>query len=85
MLVGKSQDKVINNNLQVDNWTIDYVEDKHTGEAVLFEHYDGKAEVEKVEEYTYLGFVISSTGDNMANIRQMQKKSIGVVRKIINK
>ena len=32
-----------------------------------------------------MGFVISSKGDNMANIRQMQNKSIGVVRKIINK
>ena len=85
MLVGKSQDKVINNSLQVDKWTVDYVEDKQTGEAVLFENYDGKVEIDKVEEYTYLGFVISSKGDNMANIRQMQNKSIGVVRKIINK
>ena len=42
-------------------------------------------DIEKVEEYTYLGFVISSKGDNMANIRQMKKKSNGVIKKIFNK
>ena len=51
----------------------------------MTENYGGKVDIEQVDEYTYLGFVISSKGDNMANIRQMQKKSIGVVRKIINK
>ena len=29
--------------------------------------------------------MISSTGDNMANIEQMKKKSIGVIKKILNK
>ena len=49
------------------------------------EYYGGKVEIEKAEEYTYLGFVISCKGDNMANIRQVENKSIGVIKTIINK
>ena len=56
-----------------------------TGEADLTEHYDGKVDIGQVQEYTYLGFVVSSKGDNLANIRQLEKKSIGVIRKIFNK
>ena len=36
-------------------------------------------------EQKYLGFVLSCTGDNRANIREVKKKSIGTVRKIINR
>ena len=39
----------------------------------------------QTDEQKYLGFVLSSTGDNMANIRATKKKSIGVIRKIMNK
>ena len=46
---------------------------------------EGKANIEKADEYTYLGFVISSKGDNMANISQIKKKSPGIIRRIINK
>ena len=42
-------------------------------------------DIGQVQEYTYLGFVVSSKGDNLANIRQLEKKSIGVIRKIFNK
>ena len=85
MLVGKNTENVVNNNLDVDNWIVEHVENKVTGEADLMEYYGGKVEIEKAEEYTYLGFVISCKGDNMANIRQVENKSIGVIRTIINK
>ena len=85
MLVGKNTESVLNNKLIVDNWKVEHFENKTTGEADLVETYDGKIAIEKAEEYTYLGFVISSKGDNMANIRQVQNKSNGVIRKIINK
>ena len=85
MLIGKNTEKVINNHLQVDNWVSSYEEDKSTGESNLVEKYEGKVDIEKVEEYTYLGFVISSKGDNMANIRQMKNKSNGVIKKIFIK
>jgi hypothetical protein len=85
MLIGKDTENVLNNNLDVDNWIVEHVENKVTGEADLVEYYGGKVEIEKAEEYTYLGFVISCKGDNMANIRQVENKSIGVIRTIINK
>ena len=85
MLIGKDTVNVVNNQLQVDNWNVTYEDNEATGEAELKESYGGKAKIERVEEYTYLGFVISSKGDNMANIRQIQKKSIGAVKKMIEK
>ena len=85
MLISKKSENVINNDLQVDNWNVDYVDNKTTGVAELTEHYDGKIRIEKAEEYTYLGFVISCKGENMANIRQLKNKSIGVIRQIFNK
>jgi hypothetical protein len=30
----------------------------------------------------YLGFIISSSGNNMDNIKEMRNKSIGIIRKI---
>ena len=37
------------------------------------------------EEQKYLGFILSSKGENMANINAIKKKSIGVIRTIMNK
>ena len=85
MLIGKNTDSVINNQLQVDNWMVSYEENESTGMSDLKEIYDGKISIEKAEEYTYLGFVISNRGDNMANIRQLKNKSNGAVRKIFDK
>ena len=64
---------------------MEYVENKETGDVDLAESYEGKVEIEKTDEYTYLGFVISSKGENMANIRQVKKKSPGTIRRILNK
>ena len=85
MLVGKNKENVFNKNLLVDNWIVKHEENKTTGDTDLVETYSGQIEIEKADEYTYLGFVISSTGENMANIRQMKNKSLGIIRKIFNK
>jgi hypothetical protein len=61
------------------------VNGRTTGDTDLVETYGGQIEIEKADEYTYLGFVISSKGENMANIRQMKNKSLGIIRKIFNK
>ena len=58
---------------------------KVTGEQDLEESYEGKIDIERADEYKYLGFVISSSGNNMVNIRHMKNKSLGVIRKIITK
>ena len=85
MIVGKNLKNVINSGLLVDKWSVNYVENIQTGEAELVESYTGQTEIENVTEQKYLGFVLSSTGDNMANIREIKKKSIGIVRTTITK
>ena len=45
----------------------------------------GQEAIEKTEEHMYLGFVLSSIGNNMANINSMKKKSKGIIRKIFNR
>ena len=51
----------------------------------LVEHYEGKAAIEKTEKQKYLGFYLSSKGDNMANISEVQKKAVWVIKRIINR
>ena len=47
------------------------------------ENYAGLVEVEKADEQKYLAFVFSCRGDNLDNISQIKKKSIGIVSKVI--
>ena len=82
MLVGKSAQNTVNSDLLVDKWTVKYEENVLTGEGELVEMYSGLTKIEKTSEQKYLGFVLSSTGDNMANIRELKNKSIGVVRSL---
>ena len=85
MLVGKDTKNVLNSELSVDKWDVKYEDDKETGEVKLVETYCGLTTIEQTEEQTYLGFVLSSRGDNMANIRKLRNKSIGIIRKIFNR
>ena len=85
MIVGKNGQYVTQKNLKVDHWRMEYKENKMSGEHDMFEYYDGKLDVMKTNQYKYLGFIISNTGDNMANIKAMKNKSIGVIRRILSK
>ena len=85
MLIGKNTENVINNPLKVDNWTVEYVENEDTEELDLKETFEGQVTLEQVTEQKYLGFVVSSFGNNMANIQQMKKKSIGIILQIFNR
>ena len=76
MLVGKDTENVLNEALQVDSWDLKYEDDVNTGKLNLVEKYCGLTEIGQTEEQTYLGFVISSKGENMANIRKLKQKSI---------
>ena len=82
MLVGKCTETVTNTELQVDHWSVNHSE---TGEEEIIEKYEGQISIGKTNEYKYLGFVISNKGDNMANINQIKKKSIGVIKQIFGK
>ena len=85
MLVGKNVQNVINSDLFVDEWSVKYEENIQTGEAELVEQYCGPTIIEEITEQKYLGFVLSNTGDNMANINVLKKKSIGVIKSTLNK
>ena len=85
MLVGRNDKSFVNSQLMVDSWKVDYKDNLVTGEADLIETYDGQIPIMQTDEQKYLGFVLSSSGNNMANINQIKKKSIGIVRKIINR
>ena len=69
----------------VDQWKVDYKDNIETGNEELIESYIGQVPIGKTEKQKYLGFVISGTGNNLDNINAVKQKSIGVVRKIINK
>jgi hypothetical protein len=76
MIVGRKQENFINNNLFVDGWEENYVESIETGELNLVDNHIGEVPIEDVKEQKYLGFVISSSGNNMVNIKSMEKKII---------
>ena len=85
MVVGKCAKFTKQENLQVDHWISNYITNTMTGEHELVESYAGKIDIERADEYKYLGYVISSTGNNMVNIKHIKNKSLGVIRKIITK
>ena len=85
MIVGKNKNNVRSNPIYVDNWTKSYNQNQQTGEIELEEKYEGKVPIEEVVHQKYLGFVLSSTGSNSANIEATEKKSFGVIRTIMTK
>ena len=85
MIVGKNKENIRNNKIHVDKWMEEYIENKETGEIDLKEKYTGEVAIEEVQEQKYLGFILSADGKNIANIQAMERKSIGVIRTILNK
>jgi hypothetical protein len=85
MLIGKNCDNVINNELKVDGWKEEYIDNIENGETDLDDHYIGEVPIRKTREHKCLGFVISCEGNIMVNISAIKKKSIGVIRTIMNK
>ena len=79
MLISKKKENVPDNDLMVDTWEVNYEENKQTGKVCLVEKCNGQTKIKQINEQMYLGFVISSTGNNMANINQLKKKSFGVI------
>ena len=68
MMVGIHTEIVPTSNLSVDTWSVHQKDNRDTGDTDLVEDYDRQVEIESCTEPKYLGFVISSTGNNMANI-----------------
>jgi hypothetical protein len=85
MLIGKNKEHVISSDLYVDKWTVEHRDNFVTGDTDLVETYSGQVKMSNSDEQKYLGFILSSSGDNMANIRMLKNKSIGTIRKIFTK
>ena len=69
IIIGKKVDIVRNNTIHVDGWKEDYIENEANGEIEMKEKYVGKIAIEDVQKQKYLGFDISSKGDNLENIK----------------
>ena len=78
MIVG-NQESCIDSDLLVDSWEQQCVENKNTGEYEMVEKYAGEVPIGRTCEYKYLGFIISSTGDDLANFNAVKRTSIGVI------
>ena len=87
MFVGKEKEKksFLDLDLVVDKWDVEYKTDIITGEEEIIETFQGQIPIGRTTEQKYLGFVLSSIGNNMANINALKKKSIGIIKKITNK
>ena len=86
MYVGKDIFRsVLDTELYVDKWKVEYLEDKDTSEEKLIETFEGPIPIGKVSAQKYLGFVISATGDNMENIKAVKKRSYGTIQKLLTK
>ena len=91
MFIGKKGETDITGSLFVDTWHTEYVKSEGVtdrdrgGELQLREEFKGKTEMEEVNKYKYLGFVLSNSPDNMANIRSLKIKSIITTKSILSK
>ena len=85
MVVGKDTKNVLTSDLVVDSWSVEYEDNLNTGDYDLVETHMGQVNIEETDKHKYLGFVISSTGNNMININSMKAKSIGITRQIFNR
>ena len=63
----------------MDSWSVEYEDNLNTGDYDLIETHQGQVNIEKTEKHKYLGFIISSTGDNMVNISSIKAKSNGII------
>ena len=73
MIVSKEKSEASNiSELFVDSWQL-----KHTEEGDAEQKFIGKVKMEEKDCLLYLGYMLSSTGSNLPNIRHKNQKSIG--------
>ena len=75
MIVGENTEKVLESKLMVDKWKVTHSEVSYTEENDLEEEYVGQVVIDQTKEKKYLGFVISSDNNNLANINEIKKKA----------
>ena len=88
MLVGKNIEEFHQSPLIVDSWQDEYKKVdsyiEHDQDYVLCETYKGKVAMEHVNQYKYLGQMISNSKDNKAHISYMKNKSISIKKRIFS-
>lgn len=84
MILSKKKEKLPSNTLKVDSWSVEY-KDTTDGSYKLIEKHAGLQNMDEVEEIKYLGFTLSNSGKNTANINAMKVKAIWLKRVLFNK
>ena len=81
MLVGSMKQKqdFHKPNLDVDTWQV-----THNIEGTIIETFEGKTNMQEVQEMLYLGAVISCDGKNSKNIIHKQNRALGTQKHIIS-
>ena len=69
----------------MDQWSVEHLQENNSEETCLKETFIGKIEMGQCDEQKYLGFVISNSNNNMANIKSVRNKSFGIIRTIFEK
>ena len=85
MIISKSKEIFPTNQLTVDNWNVEHVENSDTGNNDLVETFQGLVVLEQTDIQKYLGFTLSSKGNNLINITEMKNKSIWIIKKIFTR
>ena len=71
MPISKASESVLKSEL-LYSWSVQYEDNSQTGDTNIVETHMGLTAIEKTNEQTYLGFVLSARGENMANIRNVK-------------
>ena len=85
MLVGENIESIHRSKFFVDQWSVEHLQENNSEETCLKETFIGKIEMGQCDEQKYLGFVISNSNNNMANIKSVRNKSFGIIRTIFEK
>ena len=81
----KNINEILKSPLSVDKWKKTHEIGPDTTKDNLVETYEGEVNVDQTDEQKYMGFILSSKGNNMANINAMKLKSKGIIRKIFSR
>ena len=74
MIITKnSKESIINNPLLVDKWKTPHEDSSVSGKSELVETYEGLVAIDDTTKQKYLGFIISSKGNNMENIKETRE------------
>ena len=67
--------------LKIDHWKVNKV--TANSKIKLVDAYDGKADIENVNDQIYLGEVISNNGKNSKNIKEKLSRGQGAINEIL--